>query len=103
MEPDRLQVIQGDSRTMTAEDVLARAGSGGVRIFSVDGSHTAEATLADVTTAAGALAPGGVIVIGAAAVRAEAKHNGDAGAVPIADGPCEKRVLRNSVLLGNSY
>jgi hypothetical protein len=77
MEPDRLQVIQGDSRAMTSDHVRARAAGGGVRIFSVDGSHTAEATLADVATAAGALAPGGVVVIGRA-TRARTRGSKDA-------------------------
>lgn len=50
---------------MTAADLLARSNGEGIRIFSVDGSHTAEATFADINTAAGSLAPGGVVVIGA--------------------------------------
>ena len=50
---------------MTAADVLEKGGGEGIRIFSVDGSHTAEATFADISTAAGSLVPGGIVVIGA--------------------------------------
>lgn len=52
-------VIHADSRTLTP----AAFGGRGIRLFSVDGSHTAEATHSDLRLAARCLAPGGAIVL----------------------------------------
>ena len=59
---DRVEILKADSLTVRPEEILARAG-GPVRIFSVDGSHTALHTESDVRLAASVLAPGGVIVV----------------------------------------
>jgi hypothetical protein len=57
-----LVVIPEDSRTISSGDVLARAG-GGIRLFSIDGGHTAELTEHDLRTASGTIVPGGVVVV----------------------------------------
>ena len=51
-----------DSSTLTAERVTTLAVEP-VRFFSVDGGHTAEATLADLGNAEVALAEGGVLIV----------------------------------------
>jgi hypothetical protein len=51
-------VHQGDSLALSDRDFR-----GGVRLFSIDGSHTAGHTESDLRTAARCLAPGGVIIL----------------------------------------
>lgn len=53
-------VLSGDSTRLTSDDVLDRVGP--VRIFSVDGGHTAPIVLHDMTTAAGSITPGGIVI-----------------------------------------
>lgn len=57
-----LVVHEGDSTEITGRDVIALAG-GPVRLFSIDGGHTAATTLHDLETAEAALAPGGLIIL----------------------------------------
>jgi len=57
-----VRVLRGDSRTFGAADLIGAAG-GLLRLFSVDGGHTAEIVRHDLNTAAYALAPGGVIIL----------------------------------------
>ena len=52
LEPSRLSVLQQDSLSLTAAQVIAESGGTRPRIFSIDGSHTAEHTEADMRTAA---------------------------------------------------
>ena len=53
---------QGNSLDLTGAD-LRRLAGGPLRLFSVDGGHTAEITAHDLATADDALAEGGVIVL----------------------------------------
>ena len=55
LEPSRLSVLQQDSLALTAAQVIAESGGARPRIFSIDGSHTAEHTEADIRTAAGSI------------------------------------------------
>lgn len=50
--PHRLSILQQDSRTLTSSQVIAESGGVQPRIFSIDGSHTAEHTESDMLTAA---------------------------------------------------
>ena len=52
LEPSRLSVLQQDSLSLTVAQVIAESGGARPRIFSIDGSHTAEHTEADMRTAA---------------------------------------------------
>jgi len=62
-ELDLLKVIRADSTSLTSQDLRIAANGGSFRLFSVDGAHTAAATLTDLTTAAGCLNPKGGILI----------------------------------------
>jgi len=59
---DRLRVIKGDSTELRCEDVETAAG-GRLRLFSIDGGHTARVTLHDLGTASGVLAEGGIALL----------------------------------------
>ena len=56
-------VMQQDSTTLSPRDVTEAIGGQGIRLFSVDGSHTARATQHDLGLAEGALVPEGGVVI----------------------------------------
>jgi hypothetical protein len=56
-------VLQRDSLTLTPEAVRALVGPPGVRLFSVDGSHTLGHAAHDLRLAAACLAPGGVVML----------------------------------------
>lgn len=58
---DSLHVIEQNSLQVSGADVLAAGGP--VRLFSVDGAHTADVIEHDLATARDSLAPGGVIII----------------------------------------
>jgi predicted O-methyltransferase YrrM len=58
----RVVVYQGDSTELTAA-ALVNLGGAPFRLISVDGGHTPEITAHDLTTAEGALAPGGIIIL----------------------------------------
>ncbi len=55
-----VDILAGDSTTLSGTDVTDRVGP--VRLFSVDGGHTAQIVEHDMTVAAGSLAPGGIII-----------------------------------------
>ncbi len=59
---DGVEILKADSLTVRPEHVLQRLG-GPVRIFSVDGCHTAAHTESDIRLAAAVLAPGGVVIV----------------------------------------
>ena len=52
-----------DSRTMRAEDFLAKLDGHRVRLFHIDGEHSRHALTRDLTLATAVLAPGGLIVL----------------------------------------
>jgi hypothetical protein len=56
-----LVVHQGDSTRLTPETLLELAGSP-VRLFSVDGGHTAETVFSDMCLAEASLSEGGVVI-----------------------------------------
>ena len=58
-----LSVIKNDSKSLNSADIVAAGHGNMVRIFSIDGSHTADHSYSDLMLAAGALARGGVIVL----------------------------------------
>jgi hypothetical protein len=55
-------VKQGDSTHLTGHDVQELA-QGPVRLFSVDGGHTAETVITDLRTAEQSLAAGGIVAV----------------------------------------
>lgn len=59
---DQVAIIKADSLATDPQD-LERWAGGPVRLFSIDGCHTAEHTLNDIRLAADVLVPGGIIVI----------------------------------------
>lgn len=58
----RVDVIAGDSTLLSSADLEAAVG-GRFRLFHIDGGHTAAIAGHDMATVAGALAPGGVIIV----------------------------------------
>jgi len=60
---DRINVIQGDSRKLTAQDLLGPAPAQRVRFFHIDGEHTADHLSKDLALAYSTLAPKGVICL----------------------------------------
>ena len=56
-------MLQADSRTLDAAAVRKLLGGSCARLFSIDGSHTAEATLGDMRMAAGSLCEGGILLV----------------------------------------
>ncbi|MBX9700946.1 MAG: class I SAM-dependent methyltransferase [Acetobacteraceae bacterium] len=60
---ERTIILARDSMTLTPAEVLERAGPQGVRLFSVDGSHTLRHASSDLRLAEACLAPGGVILL----------------------------------------
>jgi hypothetical protein len=59
---DRTMVVKADSTQLTGADISAWAG-GPVRLFSIDGGHTAVVTRKDLRTSAECLAEGGAVVL----------------------------------------
>ena len=55
LAPRRLGILEQDSRTLTWGQVIAESAGIRPRIFSIDGSHTAEHTETDMQTAAGSI------------------------------------------------
>ena len=55
LAPARISILQQDSRALDAAQMVAESGGKRPRIFSIDGSHTAEHTEADMHTAAGTI------------------------------------------------
>ena len=62
-EGRNIVVIDSDSRRVTPDEVLAANGGSPVRLFSIDGDHSAEHTFSDLTLASRTLADGGVILL----------------------------------------
>lgn len=60
---DRLTVLRRDSRDLTAEDYQTLLGEDGARLFSIDGTHTAEATRIDLDNALAVLTQGGIVLV----------------------------------------
>jgi predicted O-methyltransferase YrrM len=58
----RVVIHSGDSTELTSSTVIG-LGGGPFRFISVDGGHTPEIAAHDLSTAEGALAPGGVIIL----------------------------------------
>lgn len=59
----RTHILARDSLTLAAEEIQALAGPPGVRLFSVDGSHTFRHATNDLRLAEACLAPGGAILL----------------------------------------
>ena len=57
-----LRVISVDSTTLTPQQ-LVDGGYGSIRVFSIDGSHTAEATALDLQLAQDTISTGGVVIL----------------------------------------
>ena len=61
--PDRRITWKADSRSMTANDFLAKLAGKKVRLFHVDGEHSRHALTRDLELATSVLAPEGIIVL----------------------------------------
>lgn len=57
-----VEVVSGDSSTLSGADVVELAGGQRIRLFSVDGGHYASLVEHDMRTAEESLAPGGVVI-----------------------------------------
>jgi hypothetical protein len=62
-DPKRVEIMKRDSLTLSVAAFRADPGFRGIRLFSVDGSHTAKHTFSDLSFASGVLASGGVIFL----------------------------------------
>lgn len=60
---DNIKILQKDSLTLTPYDFRHQNKSPRVRLFSVDGSHTAGHTFNDLNIATSVLAPGGLVIL----------------------------------------
>jgi predicted O-methyltransferase YrrM len=60
---DKRITWKADSRDMTPEDLLAKFGSGRVRLFHIDGEHTRAALTRDLELATATIGAGGLIVL----------------------------------------
>lgn len=58
-----LQIIEADSMQVFPSQLLEAVGNQRVRMFSIDGSHTAHCTASDLRLAHEVIAPGGIITI----------------------------------------
>lgn len=56
-----VKILQASSLTLDVDGL--RATTGAVRLFSIDGGHTAECTLNDLQLADGVIAPHGVVIV----------------------------------------
>jgi len=56
-------VLLQSSSTELAHDDIRNAAGGPLRLFSIDGGHTAEITANDFALAAASLAPGGIVIL----------------------------------------
>jgi hypothetical protein len=59
----RLKVIIGDSTKMNSKKYLKEVDGAKFRIFSIDGSHSSEATIIDIKNAAESIIRGGIIIL----------------------------------------
>lgn len=60
-KPELIDIFHKSSLEVTAEEIVEKTGK--IRIFSIDGGHTAEITLNDLIVAEQAIAEGGIIII----------------------------------------
>ena len=58
-----IEIIQSDSQLIAPQRILSAGGGQRVRLFSIDGSHTAEHTLSDLKLASQTLSDGGVMIL----------------------------------------
>lgn len=61
-DTERVVLWEADSTTLSGEDVIAKPGSR-IRLFSIDGEHSPEITIHDLTMAPASLASGGGIIL----------------------------------------
>lgn len=61
--PDMARVIAADSMCVRPEVIRERSATGAFRLISVDGGHTAEHVMNDLSLAAQLIAPGGVVFL----------------------------------------
>ena len=61
--PDAARIIHADSMTTGPQEVVAQSTSGRFRLISVDGGHTAEHVMNDLSLVSQIIAPGGVIFL----------------------------------------
>lgn len=57
-----VSIIQSDSIKVTSGQILESVG-GGIRLFSIDGCHTAEHTASDLHLAERCVVPGGIVIL----------------------------------------
>lgn len=60
---DDIVTLSADSLTLSPDDILSATHHQSIRLFSVDGGHTARHLLNDVRLASEVLSPGGVVVV----------------------------------------
>ena len=108
-DTERTVVKSRNSLDMTAAEV--RADAGAVRLFSVDGGHTADITASDLALAEGSLCPGGIVILddyfneswpGVSEGAARYLSSGASKLVPVAIGG-NKFMLTNSAGLAAKY
>ena len=106
---ERIVVKSRNSLAMTPAEV--RADAGPVRLFSVDGGHTADITASDLALAEGSLCPGGIVILddyfneswpGVSEGAARYLSSGASQLVPVAIGG-NKFMLTNSGDLAAKY
>jgi len=106
---ERIVVKSRNSLDMTAAEV--RADAGPVRLFSVDGGHTADITASDLALAEASLCPGGIIILddyfneawpGVSEGAARYLGAGTSTLVPVAIGG-NKFIFTNSAELAGTY
>jgi hypothetical protein len=108
-DSERIVVKSRNSLAMTPAEV--RADAGPVRLFSVDGGHTADITASDLALAEGSLCPGGIVILddyfneswpGVSEGAARYLSSGASKLVPVAIGG-NKFMLTNSGELAGRY
>jgi hypothetical protein len=62
VEPSGVRILKRDSAALSPDELVREAG-GRIRIFSVDGAHTRDMTINDLSLACETLADGGLIVL----------------------------------------
>ena len=108
-DTERIVVKSRNSLDMTAAEV--RADAGPVRLFSVDGGHTADITASDLALAEGSLCAGGIVILddyfneswpGVSEGAARYLSSGASKLVPVAIGG-NKFIFTNSGELAGKY
>jgi Methyltransferase domain len=59
--PQNIVVLEADSIALVADDLLSRIGR--PRLFSIDGGHTVEHTVSDLSLASSVIVGGGVVIL----------------------------------------